>query len=70
MVVRSAAAVTLRSSGAATQVRARLDSTEVLRLPESLPIDFAKELVAFLNARGDRRLQLVLDEDGMAIERT
>lgn len=70
MVSRSAATVAQESRRSTDRVRAPLSGAEFLRLPGTITIEFAKSLLDFLNARSERSsFRLVIDEDGLALER-
>jgi len=71
MVSRSTSpAVVARAPGPAS-VRVRLGSGEALRFPSVIPLDLARALLEFLNLQCKRRaFRLIIDEDGIALERT
>jgi hypothetical protein len=47
------------------------DENRALRIPQGVEIEFARALVAFLNGViGKHSIRLVMDEEGLLLERT
>jgi hypothetical protein len=71
MVSRSTSSAAVSRAPDLASLRVRLGSGEALRFPSVIPLDLARALLEFLNLQCKRSaFRLILDEDGITLERT